>query len=662
MGNINKFKGGILMSDCRILRNAPWSDSSLRLFRLVRYELREKGYINASLSMLLCVILKNTSIMNDYILRNHVSKEDFNNVIQNRCILDCYKINANKKVKPVYKGKGSLHSSFSSYMNYVFDLQHLIIQESDNKQISFFATSDLIDILLQTVMHSKKDGIDVIEPEHILSTMFNSDRPELCELLNDLHIDYDQTKQFFLNLDAIKIPDDLSDILSIFSDTIDISKPCEILNRDSECQLAWNIMLKRDRHNVVIIGESGYGKTAMVEKLTDDIVRGDAPKHFSSFKVISLDVYALMKKVEYAQNVVNFLKDKKDIIIFIDNIIELFFLQMEGQFDIISVLNSLWFSKNVIVIATLNRYDYNEVFLQYDIANHFEYVQLLPVYPKDMYSMFKLKIQSLSEYHGISITPEIAEFAIKICFALNNTEFSFYCILNIIDASMATAKRMGFSSVNKEAILENCQLSYHPIDNISDNEQMKVNIHEASHYVVMSECKKTINHVGVCIVTIPYGINKGLTYSVPDTLNPQTCDLDYYLDYIAYYLAGKAGENIYGYDNNSGSSNDLSKATQIAFEAINDLDLLGFSFRNSLYINSTYSLEMQKELSEQMNTKAEELLDKGFERAKSITRNNKDVISAIANALLTQPVMISDDIDKIIDEVKSKRPKENQCD
>lgn len=646
------------MSDFKV----SWSDSTLAMFRVLRGKMQKYGFMNVSLSMMLCTILQQTFVMSDYFVGKEVSDDDLNSVIKKRYHLNCSKVKSKFKIRIADDSERYSYAVGSAFVRDELNSQLFEARDFDGSVISLLLQSDLMEILVRTVVRAQESEIELVEPKHIIEAMFDEDCLALQEFFADLGLSYKEAKDHFakdFNRNTFVIPEELSGMVSFLNNKVDINKPCEILGREEECNAVWNIMLKKENRHVLIVGVPGYGKTSLVEKLTDDIACGKSPKQFWGFDVISINVYSLISEISNSsgkiQTFFDFLRNRSHAIVFIDNIHELTVAQENDDIDVITPLNSLFSFDNVIVVGALDSAAYNEQFTHYDISSHFETVELMPVLLDDMYPMLRLKIQSLSEYHGVSISPEIAQFALKVAFNFFSIEArGFHSMMNLIDLSLSTAKIMGSSALTRSEILQSCHLSYYIWDSMPLDERKHIAIHEAGHYIVVNECSNSLNLKGSGISIIPFNGFTGMTFASVKSLAFIPCNAEYYISYIAYVLAGKVAEEIFGFKPDNGALSDLSKATDKAFEAIDSLDLLGISHRNDLYINSKESLPLSDESAKLMSKEAANLINQATLRAKYILEANKDVIEAIANALLENPVMI-DDVNKIWQDTISKR-------
>ncbi len=103
-----------------------------------------------------------------------------------------------------------------------------------------------------------------------------------------------------------------------------------VIGRDAEIIRVIEILNRRTKNNPVLIGEPGVGKTAVVEGLAQKIVDGDVPQKLQNKQVIRLDVVSLVQGTgirgqfeERMQKLMEEIRERKDVILFIDEIHEI---------------------------------------------------------------------------------------------------------------------------------------------------------------------------------------------------------------------------------------------------------------------------------------------------------------------------------------------------
>jgi ATP-dependent Clp protease ATP-binding subunit ClpC len=67
-----------------------------------------------------------------------------------------------------------------------------------------------------------------------------------------------------------------------------------VIGRDMEVMRMMRVLARRTKNNPVLIGESGVGKTAIVEGLANRIISGNVPEHLLGKRLIELDLGAMV--------------------------------------------------------------------------------------------------------------------------------------------------------------------------------------------------------------------------------------------------------------------------------------------------------------------------------------------------------------------------------
>lgn len=98
-----------------------------------------------------------------------------------------------------------------------------------------------------------------------------------------------------------------------------------VIGRDSEIYDMVNILAKKYKSNVLMVGDPGVGKTAIAEGLAHKIVNGDVSDFLKEHELYSLEIASLLAGSKYrgdfeekVKNVLEALNTKKNVILFID--------------------------------------------------------------------------------------------------------------------------------------------------------------------------------------------------------------------------------------------------------------------------------------------------------------------------------------------------------
>jgi ATP-dependent Clp protease ATP-binding subunit ClpB len=100
-----------------------------------------------------------------------------------------------------------------------------------------------------------------------------------------------------------------------------------IIGRDKETRMMMEILCRRTKPNVIITGEAGVGKTALIDGFALDIINNNVPAQLSNSLVFELDLGALIAGASYKgevedrlKNILKEIKQFTKAILFIDEI------------------------------------------------------------------------------------------------------------------------------------------------------------------------------------------------------------------------------------------------------------------------------------------------------------------------------------------------------
>ncbi len=122
-----------------------------------------------------------------------------------------------------------------------------------------------------------------------------------------------------------------------------------VIGRGKEIERVMQVLSRRTKNNPILIGEPGVGKTAVVEGLAQDIVRGEVPETLKDKHIYTLDLGALVAGSRYRgdfeerlKKVLKEIRTRGDIILFIDEIHTLVGAgAAEGAIDAASILKPM---------------------------------------------------------------------------------------------------------------------------------------------------------------------------------------------------------------------------------------------------------------------------------------------------------------------------------
>ena len=100
-----------------------------------------------------------------------------------------------------------------------------------------------------------------------------------------------------------------------------------VVGREKEVKRITQILSRKKKNNVVIVGDAGVGKSALVEKLALQISKGNCPSSLLDKRLVSLDLTSLVAGTKYRgqfeeriKAILNELQENPNVIVFIDEL------------------------------------------------------------------------------------------------------------------------------------------------------------------------------------------------------------------------------------------------------------------------------------------------------------------------------------------------------
>lgn len=187
---------------------------------------------------------------------------------------------------------------------------------------------------------------------------------------------------------------------------------------------------RRQKNNPLLIGDSGVGKTAIVEGLAEKIIQGDVPDFLKTKTIYSLDLGTLLAGAKYRgdfegrlKKILKECKDRGDIILFIDEIHNLVGAGSTsgGSMDASNLLKPVLSKSEISCIGATTFQEYRQHFEKdRGLNRRFQRVDISEPTAADTLLILK-GIQSKYEtFHSVQYSEE----AIKACIDLSQKYIS----------------------------------------------------------------------------------------------------------------------------------------------------------------------------------------------------------------------------------------------
>jgi len=186
-----------------------------------------------------------------------------------------------------------------------------------------------------------------------------------------------------------------------------------VIGREKEIERVMQVLSRRTKNNPVLIGEPGVGKTAVVEGLAQDIIRGDVPETLKDKQLYTLDLGALVAGSRYRgdfeerlKKVLKEIRTRGDIILFIDEIHTLVGAgAAEGAIDAASILKPMLARGELQTIGATTLEEYRK-YVEKDAAleRRFQPIQVAEPTLAHTIAILKGLRDRYEAHHRVSIT------------------------------------------------------------------------------------------------------------------------------------------------------------------------------------------------------------------------------------------------------------------
>ena len=223
-----------------------------------------------------------------------------------------------------------------------------------------------------------------------------------------------------------------------------------VIGRDYETNEIIEVLARKNKNNVLMIGDPGVGKTAIAEGLALLIETKAVPDFLKDYTVYNLDISSLLAGSKYrgdfeekVQEVINALKVKNNAILFIDEAHQMrgAGAGTQGSVDFSNMIKPALTKGNIKVIASTTWEEYTISF-EKDRALMRRFQRVIVDEPttqvaKDILNGLKL---SFERFHVGTVTPEAIEAAVDLSVRYQTDKKLPDKAIDLIDSTCARLK------------------------------------------------------------------------------------------------------------------------------------------------------------------------------------------------------------------------------
>lgn len=239
-----------------------------------------------------------------------------------------------------------------------------------------------------------------------------------------------------------------------------------VIGRSKEMDDIINVLAKRFKSNVLMVGDPGVGKTAIAEGIANAIVNGEVPEFLENFELYSLEVGSLLAGSRYrgdfeekVKQVIEALNTKKNAILFIDeaHTMKGSGSSSSGSIDFANMIKPAITKGTLKVIASTTWEEFYESFEKdRALMRRFYKVTVDEPTPDTTVRILNGLSDRLNVFHGVKITEAAIKSAVESADRYIHDRKNPDKSIDLLDAACAKQRVLGNkdAEITKELIFE----------------------------------------------------------------------------------------------------------------------------------------------------------------------------------------------------------------
>src|SRR3972149_4401461 len=302
------------------------------------------------------------------------------------------------------------------------------IRERVSTSVELPFSQEVKQILLHAQEHAERMAHKHIGTEHLLLGLLTEEKCFASEILQERGLRLSTVREELARTQTEKMASARSKETSWPAEfSRDLTQAAldnqldPLVGRENELERVIQILCRRTKNNPVLIGESGVGKTAIVEGLAQRIADGDVPPPLADKRILQLDLSLIVAGTKYRgqfeerlQAIMKEVMEAQNAVIFIDELHTLVGAgSAEGSLDAANILKPALSRGEIQCIGATTPGEYRKsIERDRSLERRFQSVKVSAPNEEQAIQILQGIKERYEKFHAVSYTDEAIQYAV----------------------------------------------------------------------------------------------------------------------------------------------------------------------------------------------------------------------------------------------------------
>jgi len=239
-----------------------------------------------------------------------------------------------------------------------------------------------------------------------------------------------------------------------------------LIGRKDIIKRSTQILARRFKNNICLVGDPGVGKTAIIEGLAKNVVEGNVPDMLKDYKIFCLDMGAMLAGTKYRgdfeerlKQILNEIEKMDKVIVYIDEIHNIVGAGAisGGTMDASNILKPFLTTGKMKFMGCTTYEEYKKFFEKDKaLSRRFQKVEVSEPTESETIEILRGLKPSYEKFHNITYTDDALKAAVELSVKYLNDRFLPDKAIDVIDETGANckleAKKGTIAIINKEDV------------------------------------------------------------------------------------------------------------------------------------------------------------------------------------------------------------------